>query len=285
MFNPNELDPFDGGWGGGGYYPPKKSTTNNNQNSTENNIVVDKQTINDLKVEFNKIKSNFDESLKKSKNLLYHLENYLIGLKTFNTLSATLSAASWALFLWYSAQSVFTFGASTPLAIAVGIQSGIMTYFTNEGFNTQYEVEKQIKEIKEELNSYELNKVKENFEKGFDNWYENLMKFKRDVFDSPSGLLRVANVITSPSKTRNKLFSELPKKLSEKLADQISQKTFKNQFLNNFLKKFSTNLTSKRAILIGTTWASPIGTIISVLDSIVGTTNMIWDIGYMLRLK
>ncbi|MDZ7293773.1 hypothetical protein [Mycoplasmopsis pulmonis] len=280
-----ERDPFGGGWGGGGggYRPPKKSTssnTNNNQNNTQNNSDVDIQSLNDLKAEFNNIKINFDESLKKSKNLLYHLESYLIGLKVFNGLSAALSAASWALFLWYSAQSILTFGASTPLAVAVGIQSGIITYFTNEGFNTQYEVEKQIKEIKEKLNSYELNKVKENFEKGFDNWYENLMEFKRDIFASPSGIGRIINVVSPFSPVRISLFNLLPKALSEKITNLIAQKTFKNNFLINIVKKFSTNLTSKRAVLIGTTWASPIGTIISALDAVVGATSLIFDIAY-----
>ncbi|MDZ7293712.1 hypothetical protein [Mycoplasmopsis pulmonis] len=238
-----------------------------------------------LKAEFNKIKDDFEKTLKKANNMLYHLENYLKGLKAFNVLSATLTAASWALFSWYAAQSLWTFGTAIPFAVAVGVQSSIMTYFTSESFNTQYEVEKQIKEIKNELNSYQINKLKEDFKKGFRNWYKNLMELKEDIFFSPSAELKNFNLFTSRSKIRNEIFNELPKELSKELANKISRKTFKNHFLSNVLKKFSTNLTSKRAILIGTAWASPIGNIINLLDSVVGAANLLWDLGYMIVLK
>lgn len=223
----------------------KKSYINNVNKQTNTNISSDEITVKNLE----NVK-NFRKNLEKLKNY----ENSLYGLAIA---SSTLTAVAWASAAFYWTSAFWSWGATIPAAVASTIQASLLTYFTNESFNTYYDVQRKRYENEKILNdgNFEItekiaNQILSDFKNG---------KYKSDSAKSlATNLGLVTNVPWLAKVTIKKVVS--------KIVDH-----FFGSRIANFLAKSA----NAKIILKSTSWATPIGFIITAIDIAITSSNLI----------
>lgn len=107
-------------------------------------------------ISIDKNQYNFFMNLEKEKNRLFQYENKIY---VFAIASATLTAAAWALSVFYWS-AWWMFGANIPFAIASTTKASIMTYFTTESWNNYYDTKNARIQIENYLNSPDYKETK-----------------------------------------------------------------------------------------------------------------------------
>ncbi|VEU59829.1 hypothetical protein [Mesomycoplasma neurolyticum] len=262
------------------------------------------KTINFLEEAENDINKVVD-FIKKLENKNKSFKNYLKNIKIFNGLSIVLTAAAWAIAATYTTASFFNFGITIAHSVAAGIQAGIMTYFSVEGKKTENEIENNINEIENFLNSEKIQEIKKNFKNKIET--KKIISELKQKLQKTNIQLSLKDIykffsITEKAKEFHKFIFESTGKSVEwvlkKFASFFSKKNlFKinNGFLsamltkNNIItkkivqaiSKMTTKISLKKTLLISTTWASPISSFISFLDDILTIGSAINDIEYL----
>lgn len=223
-------------------------------------------------ISIDKNQYNFFMNLEKEKNRLFQYENKIYG---FAIASATLTAAAWALSVFYWS-AWWMFGANIPFAIASTTQASIMTYFTTESWNNYYDTKNARIQIENYLNSPDYKETKKAI--------LYLLKEKSVEKDMSDSTIKFIINTLVPNTFFPKLISSIAKKSLSKFITSIMSKAYVNigkSIFKNIVKKIESYLSKlalKKSIVAATSWASPAATVISILDTILSIFDFFGDI-------
>lgn len=283
-------------------YNAGKSNNSNNHLSQDEKEKIIEEALKDpkIKAEFLKLQNEAKSSVIKLDNFLNKYQSLYDANKVFNIISATLASVSWALFLSYSAAAFWTFGATIPLAASAGLQSSIMTIFVYESFESQKAIEEDLNRIKNFKNSTEYERIIKFSGMSFEEFKAN---FKKELKAKKPDLIFIYNILNLATKNsavkmvvkhitqnlKEMLVSKIVGKLSgnQVFAKSISKIIFKKSFFSasESIIKLSTTIGTKRAILFTTSFANPLGSLVSALDSLLSGISVITNIAINYQLK
>ncbi|MGY6171876.1 hypothetical protein ACW95P_00845 [Candidatus Mycoplasma pogonae] len=231
------------------------------------------------------------------------LKDYLRDVKIFNGINAGLTAVAWGLVATYTAAAFWTFGGTIPNAIAAGVQAGITTYFLNESFNMQYSLEETLSDLNKILDSEEIVIVEKLMGMSYNDFLNEIKKPNTPFHHlGKSEILTIVDLTTKFSAIRllgTMTIEALIKKIIEKVGlnigndlliknniafslskftDYIENKVFKN--ITSRITAFASKIAGKRAALLATSWASPIGAVLSIVETIVSVSSIINTLRY-----
>ncbi|MDE6893944.1 MAG: hypothetical protein K2J02_01025 [Malacoplasma sp.] len=227
---------------------------------------------------------------KKSRMLLDRLKVYRDKVYGVSIASAVLTAASWAIAVFYWA-AWWMFGANVPFAVAASVQAGIATYYTKESFDEWKIVEKDIKNFESELSSKEFSEFEE-----FSNYLlviadKKLQKGAID-FSIVLGKLTtyprllssaIQKIIKKGSAYLVKTISLWIQKISKFLTTNFSSKLIKTtiNFFSKRIKERLLKLASSKTAMKAVSWASPASAVISALDIVLSICSFGADIAIL----
>ncbi|MGY6171728.1 hypothetical protein ACW95P_00065 [Candidatus Mycoplasma pogonae] len=250
------------------------------------------------KKEYEEKVQKWSKEIEKLRKSIDSISKYLSSVKGFNIASATLTAAAWGLAATYTAAAFWTFGGTIPSAIAAGVQAGISTYFLNESFEMQYSLESTLNELNEILETDEWKIIEKLLKMPYNEFMSEIQKTTKGFKKlGVADILTIVDLTSTFSAIRmagGKGIEAITKKIIEKIAAKTSSNLLKNYVgftaipkLTKFIYEkvvnksavkitsFASNLVGKRAALVATAWASPIGSIISLFDTVVSVSSII----------
>lgn len=237
-------------------------TTNNNQNDSRNIYVTN---------------DDYEEimALEKKKNILNDYLNALNGLKVS---SATLTGIAWgvAAFYW---TAWWMWGANVAFAVAATTQAGIMTWFTNESWNTYKYYDKIKKQMETVLKSDEYKIWYDILKENINSFNKDELRKKGEISFSISIALLLLDV---PGRTKEVLNILISKGLNSFAKTTLFKIVAKNLGKKAFA--FANNAILKKVIVKATAWANPISVAISAVDTVLSITSSAIDIVFSTKL-
>ncbi|QJB70984.1 hypothetical protein [Mycoplasma sp. 1654_15] len=256
------------------------------------------------KSEFQNIQKDIVENNEKLKNFYKHYKEFYDINYNINRMSLALSATYAGLAAWYGFVSFFAPAVGVPILTALILQGSVTGAFTAFAFNTEKEIQKDLKDIENFWHSdtfYFLNNfakksysefVKEMKKKLLNNTYDvsfwfNFAKFATNKSSYKFASKTVLNKLKDSIFSKIKYYQQVRSYENEILKIDIKKIFFKQYWkaASGIFDEYLSFIKAKRIVMITTIFANPIVSFVSLIDNAISITTTMVNLSFALKTK